>query len=284
MIKKLETLVEDIGNILVHETKVSDEEAEQFGKSVSEVIARRLREGPLPSNSLRMSNLGTKCLRKLWYTVNQPEKAEPLHWTTRLKFLYGDLIEELVLFLSGIAGHSVTERQGELNFNGIKGHRDGKVDGVLVDVKSASGYGFRKFQQGLSDGDDAFGYRTQLASYKKADEAEQDSVGAFIAVNKETGEICVDVHEDLPTEDIPGIIERAKQAVSLPEPPERGYGPEPDGKSGNEKLATPCSYCQWKATCWPNVRGWAYSGGPRFLVKVVREPDVPEFKVWRPTG
>ena len=229
-----------------------------------------------------MSNLGTKCLRKLWYTVNQPEKAEPLSWHVRLKFLYGDLVEELVLFLASVAGHDVTGRQEVLQINGVKGHRDAKVDEVLVDVKSASGYGYRKFQSGLKEDEDAFGYLPQLASYRAADSNNKGVDGAFIAVNKETGEICVDYHEDLPTEDIPGIIARAKQAVSLPEPPERGYRPEPDGKSGNEKLATPCSYCQWKSSCYPSIRGFAYSGGPRYLTKVDRLPEVPEFQVWRP--
>lgn len=282
MSKTLDTLVEDIGKVLTTPQEITQEQGDQFGKDLSDVILRRLREGPLQGSELRMSNLGTKCLRKLWYTVNAPEKAEPLHWTTRLKFLYGDLIEELVLFLSGIAGHTVTGRQETLNIDGIKGHRDGKIDGTLVDVKSASGYGFKKFEQGLRTEDDSFGYLPQLASYRFADKTDEGKSGAFIGVNKETGEICVDVHEDLPVEETPGIIARAKLAVNSPEPPERHYGPEPDGKSGNEKLSTPCSYCQWKATCYPGLRGFAYSNGPRFLVKVERQPEVPEFKVWRP--
>lgn len=229
-----------------------------------------------------MSNLGTPCLRKLWYTVNKPELAEPLSGPVRLKFLYGDLIEELILFLASVSGHSVTERQGELDIFGIKGHRDGKIDGILVDVKSASGYGFRKFEQHLELEGDAFGYITQLAAYKAADGDVSDRLGAFIAVNKETGEICVDEHKELPTEEIPFIIRKAKAGTSLPEPPPRDFTEEPDGKSGNQKLTTVCSYCQWKATCWPEIRGYSYSTGPRFLTKVVREPDVPEFKVWRP--
>lgn len=229
-----------------------------------------------------MSNLGTKCLRKLWYTVNQPEKAEPLSWHVRLKFLYGDLIEELVLFLADVSGHRVEGRQEELVIDGIEGHRDAIIDGQLVDVKSASGYGFKKFRDGISPESDAFGYLTQLAAYKVAGGEDGKRDGAFVAVDKSTGEIYVDYHEDLPTEDIPGIVERAKQAVSLPEPPSRHYKDEEDGKSGNRKLGTACSYCQWKSTCWPGIRGFAYSGGPRFLTNVSREPDVPEFKVWRP--
>lgn len=282
MIAKLETLVEDIGKVLVNPQQISTEDGVAFGKDLSDVITRRLREGPLQSNTLRMSNLGTKCLRKLWYTVNAPEKAEPLHWTVRLKFLYGDLLEELVLFLSGIAGHTVTDRQGELELDGIKGHRDGKIDGTLVDVKSASGYGFGKFQSGLEPSGDSFGYLTQLASYQRADSGDTSRDGAFVVVNKETGNICVDYHDNLPTEDIPGIIASAKQAINLPEPPARFYTDEEDGKSGNRKLPTPCSYCQWKSTCWGQIRGFAYSGGPRFLTKVERTPDVQEFEVWRP--
>jgi hypothetical protein len=281
-VAELKTLVEDIGKVLTTPQDITDEEGHKFGKDLSDVITRRLREGPLQSNSLRMSNLGTKCLRKLWYTVNAPEKAEPLHWTTRLKFLYGDLIEELVLFLTTLSGHSVSGRQGELNLDGIKGHRDAKIDGVLSDVKSASGYGFKKFEDGLKEEGDAFGYLTQLAAYQTADRSDDARDGAFIAVNKENGNIVVDYHPELPVSEIPETIRRAKAAVNLSEPPERHYGPEPDGKSGNQKLSTPCSYCQWKSTCWPGLRGFAYSGSPRFLTRVERSPEVPEFKVWKP--
>jgi hypothetical protein len=186
------------------------------------------------------------------------------------------------LFLAGISGHSVTGRQETLRIDGVEGHRDAKVDGVLVDVKSASGYGFGKFQEGLKPAEDSFGYLPQLASYRRADEEVEGSDGAFIAVNKENGNIAVDYHQELPVAEIPETIRRAKAAINLPEPPARGYSAEPDGKSGNQKLATPCSYCQWKSTCWPGVRGFAYSGSPRYLIKVDREPEVPEFKVWKP--
>ena len=52
-----------------------------------------------------------------------------------------------------------------------------------------------------------------------------------------------------------------------------------DGKSGNMKLAVGCSYCPYKKVCWPNVRGFAYANGPRYLVEVVNEPQVPEIEV-----
>jgi len=46
--------------------------------------------------------------------------------------------------------------------------------------------------------------------------------------------------------------------------------------SPNMKLPMMCSYCDFKKTCWPNLRSFAYSGGPVHLVDVVNEPDVPE--------
>ena len=49
-----------------------------------------------------------------------------------------------------------------------------------------------------------------------------------------------------------------------------------DGKSGNIKLATVASYNAFKYTCFPFLRTFLYSDGPRYLTKVVRLPDVPE--------
>jgi hypothetical protein len=45
------------------------------------------------------------------------------------------------------------------------------------------------------------------------------------------------------------------------------------------KLGTGCSYCAFKKHCWPGLRGFAYSGGPRYLTNVVKTPDVPEFEL-----
>lgn len=223
-----------------------------------------------------MSNLGTKCLRKLWYTVNQSEKAEPLRPEARLKFLYGDIIETLILWLAKLAGHEVKGEQDELEINGVKGHRDAVVDGITVDVKSASSYSFRKFESGLKSSEDAFGYLDQLGAYEYAGEKGTDS--AFIAVDKTLGHITVDKHKDLGKKDYAKFVRERQAIVGQPNPPERGYFDEPDGKSGNRKLGMECSYCPFKSECWPGLRTFIYSNGPRYLTKVIREPDVPEAK------
>ena len=146
--KKLETLIEDIQVVLKDGTdnlELLDEVAEEFGRNMTDLLKRRfgIRDD---KDTLRMSNIGQPCDRKLWLLVNQGEEKEELTPSTVLKFFYGDLIEEALLALARMAGHSVTGRQTELSIGGIKGHRDAVIDGTTVDVKSASAYSFDKFK------------------------------------------------------------------------------------------------------------------------------------------
>ena len=76
--------------------------------------------------------------------------------------------------------------------------------------------------------------------------------------------------------DIVDRVKHVKKLVEQPEPAEWCYQPIPDGKSGNSKLSTGCSYCQFKDHCYPNLRVFAYSYGPKYLVDVVKEPKVQE--------
>lgn len=224
-----------------------------------------------------MSNLGTKCLRKLWYSVNKPEAAESLRPEVRLKFLYGDIIETVILWLAKLAGHEVKGEQDELQIRGVKGHRDAVIDGTTVDVKSASTYSFKKFEEGLTPQTDAFGYLDQLGAYEYASPS-STGLAAFVAVDKTLGHIVVDKHEGLADKDYDKFVEERKAIVAQDVPPQRGYFDEPDGKSGNRKLAMECSYCQFKSECWPDLRTFLYSNGPRYLTTVKKEPDVPEVK------
>jgi hypothetical protein len=271
--KTLDTLVEDIGSVLCNPPEITDEQANALGTSMSNVIREKLGQntsGP----ALRMSSLGTKCLRKLWYKENKPEAAIPLRPEARLKFLYGDIIEVLILWLAKVAGHEVTGEQDTLRIGSVEGHRDAVVDGVTVDVKSASSYSFKKFQDHLRPEDDAFGYLDQLGAYSYA--GKTGNTSAFIAVDKTLGHIHVDKHEGLADKDYEKLVEQKKAAISQPEPPPRAYFTEDDGKSGNQKLGIECSYCEFRTTCWPGLRAFNYSGKPRYLTKVTREPNVPE--------
>ena len=282
MVKTIDTLVPDLQALLANGIEGLDQSlVDEFGKRVSEMASSRLKREPRDGR-LRMSNIGRPCVRQLWYDYHDPNGGEKLSGDTYLKFLYGDLIEELVLFLATACGHKVEGQQDDLELSGIRGHRDCVIDGVLVDVKSASTYSFQKFKGGLRPDDDNFGYITQLQSYLHASQSDplvtDKHRGAFLVVDKTLGHICLDFHE-YRNYDWEGFYERRKTIVGNPkETPPRAFSPVPDGKSGNEKLPTACSYCSRKWDCWPNLRGFAYSTGPTYLTTVMREPNVPEFK------
>tara|TARA_R100001198_G_scaffold94376_1_gene77471 strand:- start:1311 stop:2003 length:693 start_codon:yes stop_codon:yes gene_type:complete len=227
-----------------------------------------------------MSSLG-KPDRQLWYELYKPELREHMPAHARIKFLYGHMLEALLLLLAKTAGHSVTDEQKILDLDGVVGHQDAVIDGVVIDVKSASQFGFRKFRENdLTSETDAFGYLHQIAAYSQANK--NDKVG-FLAIDKQSGALALcRPHKS----DIPNARERIKHLRKVlkdkNKPPPRCYDEEPDGTSGNMKLSVGCSYCAYKVDCWSDandgqgLRKFIYSKGPRWLTKVVIEPNVSE--------
>lgn len=278
MTKTINTLVQDIYALFTEPHEFDEGNVEQFAHRLATHIKNRISDEK-SKPGLRMSNLGTPCDRKLWYSVNTPDDVEELPPQVRFKFLYGDILEELVLFLAAEAGHSVAGTQDTLEISGVIGHRDAVVDGVLVDVKSASTYSFRKFEDHLTKDKDSFGYLDQLGAYLYASQDDplvtNKNIAAFIAVDKTLGHITVDVQPNT-GKNYDKLVEEKRSMLDWPQPPARAYKDEEDGKSGNRKLCTECSYCPFKAKCWPNLRVFGYSTGPRFLTVVKNEPKVPE--------
>lgn len=279
VLANIETLVPDIYRLIGgQQHNVIEASKNLFGSELAKIISTRLfREDDV--GRLRFSNLGSPCERKLWYSINDSASREPLPPEARVKFLFGDILESLLLFLAKEAGHSVEGMQDQVSINGITGTRDAIIDGVMVDVKSASTFAFGKFKNHELETNDPFGYLTQINAYAYAslDDPKlvhKDKV-AFLAIDKQLGHICLDVY---PRKDInySAMVDAKKAVVEGAAPPPRGFRPEPDGKSGNEKLGTFCSYCEFKKTCHPGLRTFLYSGGPRFLTKVERLPDVTE--------
>lgn len=281
--KTVDTLIEDIEDVVrdgVNPSALDPNRLAALGLSMSESVRQALDQSDrAKSPLLRMSNIGTPCNRKLWYSVNEPEKAERLSSSARLKFLFGHLIEELILYLAELSGHKVEGRQDELEIEGVKGHRDAIIDGTTIDAKSASTYSFKKFKEhGLSE-DDPFGYLDQIESYRRAGEADDRTTDkercGFLVVDKTLGNICLDLYgkKSFPIEK---VIKYKKDVVSRPEPPARGFDPVPEGKSGNMKLPVNCAYCDFKNHCHPGLRTFLYARGPVFLTTVRKEPDVKE--------
>ena len=281
--KTLDTLVEDIYNkigVLADNKHIDLEEdtIEQFGESMKQILYDWSHPTPRGKPSLRMSNIGRK-ERQLWYDMKSEGTPERMPPSLFIKFLYGHLLEEIVLFLVKLSGHTVTSEQKEITVSGIKGHMDCVIDGEVVDVKTASGFAFKKFKDGTLAEQDAFGYMAQLAGYE---EAEGTNNGGFLALNKESGELAMFRPDDFDKPNIKKKISSVKKAVKLKTPPERCYNPIPDGKSGNMQLPKGCVYCRHKFECHKDanegkgLRVFKYSNGNRYLTQVPKVPNVIE--------
>lgn len=286
MTKTLDTLVEDVYHVLDGDNHhvPNEDNVERAGELFKEVLRSRFaaREEKTGEAVLRFSSIGKKD-RQLWY-ASRGVPREKLPPKTYLKFLYGDLIEVLLLFLAREAGHEVTHEQAEVEVDGVKGHMDAIIDGVPVDVKSASSYSFQKFKSGEFMFDDPFGYVSQLSGYAHATDKTDEA--AFFVNDKVHGDLTLAYLDDLTIKGNPPgpRIERLRDVIRADEPPARCYDPVPEGKSGNMKLGVGCSYCDFKDACWADandgrgLRMFLYSKGPVWLTEVKKEPNVEEFR------
>lgn len=280
MSKSLDTLVEDIYEIVDDDDFVlSDTLIESFVFDIRRLLHARFNGEPRKA-TLSASNVGKPCKRELWYHVRDDYTPRPIDAKVKLNFLYGDIIEILYLMLARAAGHKVEGQQDQIQVGSIKGSRDAVIDGVLVDVKSANGRSYQKFQNHMVETDDPFGYMGQLYTYlegSKDDPLVRDKGGAaFFAINKERGGCVVDYYPKDQFRNITREIERTCEAVNGDEPPARAFEPVADGASGNMKLPVACSYCSYNDHCWPEKRTFLYANGPRHLVHVERKPKVAE--------
>ena len=242
--KNIRTLIHDIYTLIDAGKKKPDKaNVEDFLNVLKEEVLRFLDPVDRDRRTLRLSAVG-KQYRKLWFEVNDPKKEE-IEPRLKLLFFYGHIIEALLLFLAQEAGHKVVDRQKEVKLEGVTGHIDAIIDGVLVDVKSASDYGFKKFNEGTLLNDDPFGYIGQMSAYMEA-------------------------------------LQHLKKIIKSKKMPERCYSSLPFGKKGNRILDKNCVFCDYKQECWKGandgegLRAFKYAQYLRFFTKVVVKPDVEE--------
>ena len=281
--KKLNTLVDDIYKKLSvlgkgKSLNLSEETIEQFGESMKEVLRHWSTPTPRSTTTLRMSNIG-RPNRQLWFDMKTEQQAQEIPPSTFIKFLYGHMLEEVVLLLVKLAGHTVSDEQKNVKIKGIEGHMDCVIDGEVIDVKTASGYAFKKFKNGTLAEDDTFGYMSQLAGYEAG---HGTSNGGFLAMNKENGELALYIPEELDKPNIETKIDTVKKSLKKQTPPELCYLPIPDGTSGNMKLPRGCFFCRHKIECHKDsnngkgLRVFKYAKGLTYLTQVVKEPKVEE--------
>jgi len=283
MAKTIDTLVDDIQALFKNGHVTDPKLLEGFGRAIADVVGSRLSEHQTERGSsiLRMSNIG-KPDRQLWYdTHREAGDRESLNPSIKIKFMFGDILEQFLLYLAVESGHSVEHTQARVELDGVPGSIDCIIDGVLVDVKSASTFSFQKFKDGSLVMDDPFGYIQQLAGYSAA---LGGIGGAFLVIDKTLGHICLLQYDGKVLEafDARSRVGEAKRILAMEEPPERCYEPKEDGKSGNLILSVGCSYCPFKKECWSDsndgigLRTFLYSTGPRHFVQVLKEPQVAE--------
>jgi len=285
--KSIDTLVKDIYNLfnpdeISMDEKEIDKHINEFGDNIKEHLKASLFEKERDKSNLRLSAIGRPD-RQIWYDVNLNNKAQPFTSPTKIKFLYGYILEELLIALSKIADHKVTDTQKELEVEGVKGHQDCMIDDVLIDCKSTSPRGFEKFEKGDLIRDDPFGYIAQISAYAEGNNVDK---AAFLAINKQSGEICLSPVHSLEMINAGDRVKYLKSMVNNKYPPNRCYSDVKEGASGNKRLGTSCLYCNHKRECWKDVnnghglRVFNYARGYRYLTKVEKIPDVPEVINW----
>ena len=98
MTNTLENLVDDIYDIIDKGFYPGNGSGnlEKLGEDIKRAVIKQLHPDLRQRNDkLRMSNLGKKD-RQLWYEINS-ENREELQPQVRLKFLFGDIIEALLI-------------------------------------------------------------------------------------------------------------------------------------------------------------------------------------------
>jgi hypothetical protein len=164
---------------------------------------------------LRLSGMGKSLLtlqcEKLG--LEKDPREEPY---LMLKFMFGDMIESLVITLLEESGIEIQEEQEGVTLEledgtKIKGTLDIVIDGRVYDIKTASPYAFEKFKKSLEtlEANDSFGYCTQLAAYAKAGGY---NPGGWIVVNKSTAEVCICDASEL---DVDKYIESVEGKVAI---------------------------------------------------------------------
>jgi CRISPR/Cas system-associated exonuclease Cas4 (RecB family) len=285
--KQIDTLVQDIYGLFEKPHTPDEKNLDEFLASIKSTVLKRMKEDPTQEREgyLRMSLIG-KPDRQIWYQMRLDKealKANRPNGQTHIKFMFGDIIEALLILLIKESGHTIENEQMVVSVNGVEGSMDFTVDGAVLDAKSASSYGIKKFRDGSIVNDDPFGYIGQISGYKNGVETKYGRKvrQGLLAMNKENAELVLCMIPEKHTIDVPQRIETLHEQLSQDKPPERCYKPKVLD-NGNHELPKGCGWCAFKEMCWNDVNGgqglrvFKYSNGPQFFTKVVNPPRVQE--------
>jgi hypothetical protein len=262
------------------------------GARIKRALTRE-QKGNTPPFTIFPSEVGHPCKRKLWYdrhySAVDMKPVEEIGPNTKMKFMYGDMLESIAIPLIRATGRSVSEVDAKrvrtfTDSDGdtwtVSGRTDLCVDGCVVDVKSMSGISYQMYTTKGIPGADTFGYRWQLHTYNWM-VGSTDESGLF-GINKENGAVSFIENEETDLEATHDRLLDIAVAVKDPLIMPSGIPDQMEGASGNRKLSTICSYCKYKDECWKMVNGgsgprkFLYSNKVVYLTEVKREPKVTE--------
>jgi hypothetical protein len=266
---------------------IDEDILDQVAADVKDALRRQISREPTGSNfRLRVSNLGRpRC--QLWFDKNKPEAAAPRQPFFLMQMLIGDVTEAVFKGLLRAAAVDFTDTQTvvlHIEDSAIKGSYDLLLDGKVDDIKSASPWSYKnKFDSfdTLAEGD-SFGYVAQLVAYA---EAAGVDVGGWWVINKSDGAFKYVTAESVNKEEVLANIANTVRYVNNDEPFERCFEAEDETffrePTGNKVLPSSCRFCDYKKTCWPELRTL-----PKLVVKPTTKtrPDTdyvyvaPEYK------
>ena len=280
--KRIDTIATDIKNLVAgisngKPANVTEENMDKFLLNIKEAFNAWNNPVREKDGKLRMSVLG-KPPRQLWYDRFSPKKTKSYDASLNIKFLYGHILEHLLLYLAELTGHKIGDQQKKVEIDNIKGHIDATVDGEVCDVKSASSFSFKKFKTGELVGDDPFGYHAQLSGY----EAGMGTTGGgFLVMDKSSGDVCFYKPDELAKPNVPTLIKTLQDTLKRNSPPDRCYQLS-ETKGGNKSLPIGCQFCSHKWECYKDandgkgLRVFKYSNKFVYLAEVNRQPNVEE--------
>ena len=235
----------------------------EFGELCKDAFKKHFTEERDKKFKPRMSSIGKPlCQLQMEKSGAKPETPS---YQSKMKFIFGDLIEALAITILKSSGVKIDEFQKKVSHkfgkDKINGTYDAKILGKVWDIKSASPYSFKyKFSEGFDAilKDDIFGYVSQGYLYS---EAEGVDFGGWIAIDKSSGEWAVvetPINDDKHAKQ---ALEKAKsnlKALNNDEPFKRQYEDIQEtfnGKpTGNKVLGKECSFCAYKKTCWEGLQ------------------------------
>ena len=250
--KKLLTLLEN--------PTLTKEQIDEFGETCKKVATSLMEDRTGEPWRLRMSNIG-RDIRQLH--LEKDHGRSTLSIQTKLKFVYGALIEALTVLLLKASGVSIEEANGKCSLTvsntEINGEFDLIIDDKVYDVKSASPYSYENKFKDINSllAADEFGYVAQLVGYC---EATGKKPGGWIVVNKVTGEIKVleanmdPVFWEAGSGKIKRTVNHFEKGLEIP--PCAGVVDEVWYKkpTGNKILNRSCEYCDCKFKCHPKLK------------------------------